>query len=203
MTSQPIGELPVAPLTRDSLRRIAGPPSRWLHAGLALLTIVALALAIATRVSTGAQAVDHLIGRPAPAFSLPVEAHGHSLPTNTSLAALRGRPALLVFFYTLCTHCLGELGTVRDVAAAHADSGLQPLYIDSPAEPPAIPDAYLTRAQIDTPVLLDGGAQVAAAYGIRFYPALVLVDANGTVRATWTGEASAAALDVSIRRLSG
>jgi peroxiredoxin len=187
---------------RNTVRHLADSPTCRLRVGLALLALLALALGVAARVSAGTQTVDGLIGQPAPAFTLPVEAHGQTQATQVSLAAHAGRPVLLVFFYTLCTHCLGELETVRDIASVHADAGLEPLYIDSPAELPTIPDAYLMRARIDAPVLLDGGAHVAAAYGIRYYPALVLVDAGGTVRATWTGEASAAALDAGIRRLS-
>ncbi len=168
-----------------------------------LLALAALALGIATRASAGTQTVNRLMGRPAPAFTLSVAVRGQPQPADVSLADQHGHPALLVFFYTLCTHCLGELQTVRDVAAAHAASGLEPLYIDSPAEPPAIPYTYLLRAEIDAPVLLDRGAAVATAYGIHFYPTIVLVDGSGTVRAAWTGETSATELDQGIRRLAG
>jgi peroxiredoxin len=190
-------------LVRLNPRRLTAPTARWLRVGLVLLALAALALVVAARASGGAQEVDRLVGRPAPAFTLPVEAHGQTQSAPVSLAAQRGHPVLVVFFYTLCTHCLGELETVRDVAAAHASSGLQALYIDSPAEPRGIPDAYLSRVRIAAPALLDDDAHVAATYGIRYYPALVLVDAQGTVRATWTGEASATALDDGIRRLAG
>jgi peroxiredoxin len=168
-----------------------------------LLALAALVLTIATRASAGTQTVDRLIGLPAPAFTLSAAVRGQPQPTSVSLADQHGHPVLLVFFYTLCTHCLGELQTVRDVASARAASGLQPLYIDSPAEPPAIPYAYVIRVQIDAPVLLDSGAAVATAYGVHSYPALVLVDGSGTVRAAWTGETSAAELDQGIRRLTG
>src|SRR5262249_51802559 len=114
-------------------------------------------------------------------------------------------PVLLVFFFTLCPHCLGELQTVRVVVAAHGDTpggaGLVPLYINSPAERASIPDAYVTRVGIQAPVLLDGDGRVAARYGIYAYPTLVLVDARGIVRATWTGAASAADLDAAISHL--
>jgi thiol-disulfide isomerase/thioredoxin len=188
--------------SQRDLRFLAHSPTWWLRASLALLAVVALALGIVTRATSGSQAVDRLIGRSAPAFSLPVESRGQAQPGQISLASRRGHPVLLVFFYTLCTHCLGELETVRGVAEANAGNGLTPLYIDSPAEPPTIPDAYLTRAGVDAPALLDGNTRVATAYGIRYYPAIVLLDAGGTVRATWTGEASAADLYDGIRRLT-
>lgn len=178
----------------------------WMRVALLALALLALALGIAVRATAGAQTLDALVGRPAPAFSLPAEANGQLQPKPVSLASQRGHPTLVVFFYTLCTHCLGELQTVSGVvsahAAAHPASGLVPLYIDSPAESPAIPDAYLSRIGIDAPVLLDRDGAVAASYGIRYYPALALLDARGTVRASWTGEASAASLGDALGRLA-
>jgi cytochrome oxidase Cu insertion factor (SCO1/SenC/PrrC family) len=194
----------VAPGAARSWQR---SPRWWLCAALVALVVFALALGIAARATAGAQTLDALVGRPAPAFSLAAEIGGKPLRSPVSLASQRGHPTLVVFFYTLCTHCLGELQTVASVASAHAAdrsaSGPVPLYINSPAEPGGIPDAYLARAGIDAPVLLDRDGAVAAAYGIRYYPALVLIDANGVVRATWTGEVSAGTLDDAIKRMAG
>ncbi len=187
----------------SDIRRLARSPAWRLRVALVLLVLLALGLGVAIQATTGAQTLDALVGHPAPAFSLPAEAHGKAQPGSITLAAQRGHPTLLVFFYTLCTHCLGELQTVRGVVAAHAASGLVSLYIDSPAELPAIPDAYLARIGLDAPALLDRDGAVAATYGIRYYPALALLDAQGVVRASWTGETSAAALDDGLRRLTG
>jgi peroxiredoxin len=197
------GISPVTPIPHVSLQRLPRSPGQWLRAGILLVALAGLVLSIAARASAGAQTVNQLVGRPAPAFTLSAELRGQLQPTHFSLADQHGHPVLLVFFYTLCPQCLGQLQTVRDVTSAHAASGLAPLYIDSPAELPAIPYAYVIRDQIDAPVLLDSGGAVATAYGIRYYPTLVLVDGSGTVRATWTGTTSAAELDQGIRRLTG
>jgi peroxiredoxin len=169
--------------------------------------LLTLALGIAVRATAGAQTLDSLVGQPAPAFSLPAETGGRPLPSPVTLASQHGHSTLVVFFYTLCTHCLGELQTVADVAAAraadHAVDGLVPLYINSPAEPGGIPDAYLARVGIDAPVLLDHDGAVAAEYGIRYYPAMALIDAKGMVRATWTGEVSAQSLNDALKRMAG
>lgn len=180
-------------------------PGDWLRLGMIIVTLLAISLAIVTRVSTGSQHVARLVGEPAPSFALPAEAHGQIQPGVVSLTDHADHPRLLVFFYTLCTHCLGELATVHEVASAPAADGTTPfdaLYIDSPAENPPIPDAYVTRVGIDAPVLLDGGGQVAARYGISLYPTLVLLDTDGKVRATWTGEPSAADLRAAVGRLA-
>lgn len=171
------------------------------------LALLSVGLGIAARAAAGSQRVSQLVGQPAPSFALPAEAHGHVQPGIVSLDAGRGHPQLLVFFYTLCTHCLGELATTHDVTQhvaqdpAHAGD-LRVAYIDSPAENPMIPDAYVTRVGIDAPVLLDHDAQVAGRYGIAFYPTLVLLDGSGVVRATWTGEPSAATLEGAIDSLA-
>lgn len=181
----------------------------WLRVALVGVALVAVALGVIGHAMAGTQQVSALVGHSAPDFSLPSEAHGHPRPGDTSLADSHGSTRLLVFFYTLCSHCLTELSTVAQVqetlaqgAPDHA-SQFEPLYIDAPAESPAIADAYVTRVGISAPVLLDHGAQVAARYGIVYYPTLVLVDGTGVVRGVWTGEPSAATVVSAIRHTGG
>jgi hypothetical protein len=56
----------------------------------------------------------------------------------------------------------------------------------------------MQRLAITDPVLLDADGQVAARYGIAYYPTLVLVDGQGSVRNIWTGEIDASALRAGI-----
>lgn len=187
-------------------------PTGWLRVALVTVALLAVVLGIIARAMAGTQQANALVGHSAPGFSLPSEAHGQLLPGQTSLADTHGSTAstrLLVFFYTLCSHCLTELATVSQVQATltqdHSErtAGIVPLYIDSPAESPAIADAYVTRVGIDAPVLLDRDAQVASRYGIAYYPTLVLVDHGGIVRGVWTGEPSATTLASAIRQAGG
>jgi peroxiredoxin len=174
-------------------------PAWWLRMSLVTLALAAIALGFATRaLANTPSAAQRLVGSPAPAFALPAEARGQPLPGTVTLEQQHGHPVLLAFFYTLCAHCLTQMQTVRDVSARYADRSLGMLYIDSPGEPATLPAAYLDRVGIESPVLLDRHAAVAARYGIRFYPTLILVDAQGTVRAVWTGDTSAAALGADI-----
>ena len=112
-----------------------------------------------------------------------------------TLASERGHPVLLVFFYTLCVHCLSQVQTAAAVGRDETARGLSVLYVDSPAERPDIVAAYLDRLQIDAPVLLDADGAVAERYGVRFYPTLVLVDGGGVVRGVWLGETSTAPIE--------
>jgi hypothetical protein len=75
------------------------------------------------------------------------------------------------------------------------------VYIDSPAELPNLPDLMMQRLAITDLVLLDADGRVAARYGVAYYPALVLIDERGIVRAIWTGEADAATVRAGIAQV--
>lgn len=182
--------------------RFFSPPwalTMWLRATLVALAVLALALALAIRLTAPApSAASRLVGQPAPAFTLPAVSNGKTQAIPISLDSTRGYPTLVMFLYSLCSHCLSETETVHQLEAQHAAEGLRVLYVDSPAETPGIIAAYQQRVGITAPMLLDARGQVAARYGIHYYPALVLLDAHGIVRNAWSGEVPAATLDASI-----
>lgn len=176
--------------------RLPATASGWLRAGVLAAALLALVLGVAARALAGtSQSAPALVGRLAPAWTLPVERAGQRLPTSVTLASERGHPVLLVFFYTLCVHCLSQVQTAAAVGRDETARGLSVLYVDSPAERPDIVAAYLDRLQIDAPVLLDADGAVAERYGVRFYPTLVLVDGGGVVRGVWLGETSTAPIE--------
>lgn len=160
----------------------------------ALLAIVLLVAFRATAPSP--TATQRQINQPAAAFTLPAEQAGVRLPAPVTFATASGKPTLLVFFYTLCTHCLLQMQSTHAVTAGFPE--LRTVYIDSPSELPNLPDLMMQRLGITDPVLLDADGQIAARYGIAYYPALVLVDGHGIVRAIWTGEIDATTLHTGI-----
>ncbi|MBF6591419.1 MAG: TlpA family protein disulfide reductase [Ktedonobacterales bacterium] len=183
-------------------RSVPTTPTQWLRAGVLLAALLAVALGIAARALAGPpQTAPRLLGQAAPAFALPAEQGGRQLPGTITLAAQRGHPTLLVFFYTLCPRCLSEVQAAQSATHDRATRGASVLYISSPAERPDIVDAYLGRLGISAPALLDAGGQLAARYRIRFYPTTVLVDARGVVRGVWMGETSAATLTQALAAL--
>jgi peroxiredoxin len=183
--------------------RAPAPLSRWLRAGTLALVALAVLLAIAARALAGPpQATPALVGQPAPSFTLPAEHGGHALPGAISVGGRAEHPRLLIFFYTLCAHCLAQTQAVRDATQAEAARGVEPVYISSPAERPDILDAYVSRLNITAPVLLDADGLAAKSYAVRFYPTTVLVDASGTVRGVWLGETGTAPLERAISALS-
>jgi len=155
--------------------------------------LLAVGLALLVRPVAGeADGPQRLVGQQAPAFALPAAQNGAKLPGTQTLAQHRGRPTLLVFFNTLCVHCLGEVQATQ--ALAHSYPQVDVVYIDAPGEGAQITTNYLARLSFDPPVLLDTHERIAARYGVRYYPTLILVDARGVVRAAWLGETPAATL---------
>jgi peroxiredoxin len=174
--------------------------SRALRGGMLLAALVALLLVILFRACAPSTTATRLhVGKRAIAFTLAAEQAGVLLPAQTTFAPGSGRPTLLIFFYTLCTHCLLEMQSARDVAREF--TGLRTVYIDSPAERTNIPDMMMQRLSIADPVLLDTDGRVAARYGVAYYPAFVLVDGRGIVRDIWTGETGADILRAGIQQV--
>jgi peroxiredoxin len=169
--------------------------------------VLALALGIAIRVSGGSTAAaEQVVGKPAPAFTLPIESGGKVLPQTVSLGEKRGHMVLLLFMYSLCPHCQSQVEAVQELQHYGTAAGLQIIYIDSPAESPSIIDAYAERLGIGssatTPILLDKDGSLARAYGITYYPASILIDGHGIVQHVWIGETSGTALRSAIDRLA-
>lgn len=159
--------------------------------------LLAILLVVAFRATApSSMATQRQINQPATAFTLPAEQAGVRLPAPVTFAPANGKPTLLVFFYTLCTHCLLQMQSTHAVAADFPD--LRTVYIDSPSELPNLPDLMMQRLGITDPVLLDTDGRIAARYGVAYYPALVLIDGHGAVRAIWTGETDAATLHAGI-----
>ncbi len=178
-------------------RTSAPTPSRALRGGMLAAALLAIVLLVAFRAcAPSSVATQAHINRPAITFTLPAEQAGARLPAPVTFTPTPGKPTLLIFFYTLCTHCLLQMQATHAVTAGF--SGLHIVYIDSPAELPNLPNLMMQRLAITDPVLLDADGQVAARYGIAYYPTLVLVDGQGSVRNIWTGEIDASALRAGI-----
>ena len=184
--------------------RIRGTSARdALRAAVFIAVGLALVLALATRAAAGPDDTSaRLVGRPAPSFALPAEQGARLLSTPVRLASAPGHPVVLIFFFTLCPHCLNEVRALHDLAADPALASAQFLYVDAPAERLNIADAYVARAGITAPVLLDDGGAVAARYDVHYYPTVVLLDGGGIVRFVWTGETAASVIRAGIVALA-
>ena len=171
----------------------------WLRLGAITCAVLALGLAaLAHAQAPTPNQSQALIGHTAPAFSAPAAQHGKLIAQMGSYDPQSGRVTLLVFFNTLCIHCLAGVRTANAVAQAPASASVRVIYLDAPGENASITDPYMTREHIDAPVLLDAGARIASRYGVAYYPSFILIDTHGVVRNVWTGTPTASDLDAAI-----
>ncbi|MDE3228305.1 MAG: TlpA family protein disulfide reductase [Chloroflexota bacterium] len=178
------------------LRRITA--GGWLRIVVVACALLALGLvALARAQAPTPDRARALIGHPAPAFSAPAAQDGHLLPQPTRYDPRSGGPTLLVFFDTLCVHCVAGVQTANATATT-APTSLRVIYLDAPGENAEITGAYMARLRVAAPVLLDVDARIASRYGVAYYPSFVLIDPHGVVRAVWTGTPSASELRAAI-----
>ncbi|HEX6970912.1 MAG TPA: TlpA disulfide reductase family protein [Limnochordia bacterium] len=115
------------------------------------------------------------VGATAPSFTLP--ALGHDAPV--SLSQWAGRPLLLYFWTTWCTHCRAGLPVLHQLAEAAGDR-LAVVTINI-LESQATVEAYARRAGLTLPVLLDADGAVSRNFGVHAVPAAFFLDAEGRV----------------------
>ena len=143
--------------------------SRALRGGMLASALLAIVLLVAFRATAPSPTATQMqINQPATAFTLPAEQAGVRLPAPATFTPASGKPTLLVFFYTLCTHCLLQMQSTHAVTTGFPS--LRTVYIDSPSELPNLPDLMMQRLAITDLVLLDADGRVAARYGSPIIP---------------------------------
>jgi thiol-disulfide isomerase/thioredoxin len=115
-----------------------------------------------------------------------------------SLADLRGKIVLLDFWTFCCINCLHVIDELRPLEEKYADVlvtvGVHSPKFEHEADPAALA-AAVERYEVHHPVLDDPELTTWAAYTARAWPTLVVVDPEGYVVATLSGEGHAHALD--------
>jgi len=120
------------------------------------------------------------------------------------LEQLRGRIVLLDFWTLCCVNCHHVLAELRPIEAEFADV-LTVIGVHSPKfeheKNPASVRAAMQRHGITHPVLNDPNMSTWAAYGVRAWPTLVLLDPSGSIAATYSGEGHGHAIRSTIASL--
>jgi len=97
-------------------------------------------------------------------------------------AAIKGKPALVLFVSPTCPHCVEELPAASKVARA-ANAGLVAVFIAGKAENAR---GVIEHTQFDGIVLIDDGT-LRTKYGVRAVPYTLVLGADGTAHEVLRG----------------
>lgn len=123
-----------------------------------------------------------------------------------SLKSLRGRPVLLDFWTYGCINCLHILPDLQFLEAKYGDLlvviGVHSAKFEAEKSLSGIQQA-IERYDVHHPVLVDSDRTVWDAYAVRAYPTFVLIDPQGYITLTLSGEGHRERLDRAIQTLLG
>lgn len=123
---------------------------------------------------------------------------------SLSLAELRGRIVVLDFWTFCCVNCLHVLDELRPLEQKYADSlvliGVHSPKFEHEADPTALA-AAVERYAVHHPVLDDPELATWQAYTARAWPTLVVIDPEGYIVASMSGEGHAHGLSVLVEEL--
>jgi thiol-disulfide isomerase/thioredoxin len=135
----------------------------------------------------------------APEFSAGLEWFNVVKPLT--LKALRGKVVLLDFWTYGCVNCMHIIPDLKRLEEKYGDAlvvvGVHSAKFTNEKNPDNI-RRILVRYEIDHPVVNDADFRVWREYGARAWPTQVLIDPEGYVVATASGEGHAAAFDEAI-----
>ncbi len=121
-----------------------------------------------------------------------------------SLKQLRGRIVILDFWTYCCINCLHVLPDLKYLEQKYKDSvtviGVHSAKFDNEKETENIRQAVL-RYNIEHPVLVDRDFRVWQEYAVKAYPTFAVIDPQGYLVATLTGEGKRQILDELIQKL--
>ncbi|SDP57950.1 Thiol-disulfide isomerase or thioredoxin [Pedococcus dokdonensis] len=124
--------------------------------------------------------------------------------TNLTLSDLRGRIVVLDFWTFCCVNCLHVLDELRPLEEKYADSlvliGVHSPKFEHEADPDALA-AAVERYAVHHPVLDDPELVTWQAYTARAWPTLVVIDPEGYIVASMSGEGHAHGLSVLVDEL--
>ncbi|HVC24940.1 MAG TPA: TlpA disulfide reductase family protein [Acidimicrobiales bacterium] len=180
-------------------------PRRWPIAVAAVLLVlvagfVAYAVSSASRTAApvGAGLPTVPTGKVAPTFSLPRLGGG----APVSLAAYRGKPAIVNFFASWCVDCRAELAAFGAVSSA--DRGVVHFVgVDANDTNLSLARSLLAHAHATYPVGIDANGTVASEkYVIAALPVTYFLDSSGRVAGEVFGAQSRASLESWVAKLT-
>ena len=136
-----------------------------------------------------------LLGKPAPAFSLPVIANGDP-GARLRLSDLRGSVVVIDFWATWCEPCTLQAPILERIASSHPNEVI--VLGVNVQDDVSLARRFVRAKQLSYPVVADETGEVQATYRATNLPSLVVVDPRGTVVRYLRGLVSQAAVEHAI-----
>jgi thiol-disulfide isomerase/thioredoxin len=141
-----------------------------------------------------------LVGQPAPAFDLTIQAgEGSGERDRVALASLAGHPVLLDFWASWCGPCRRSTPILNEIQERYKSSGLRAYGIN--VEPMLGARALVQAHRLfgaRFPSLQDETGEVQRAYRVHGLPTIVIVEPSGNVSEVFVGVPRASDLDDAI-----
>jgi cytochrome c biogenesis protein CcmG/thiol:disulfide interchange protein DsbE len=169
---------------------------RWVMVAVAVAVLLPALVVLGSRLGKDATLTPSvLIGKPAPAFSLP------TLDGKTiSNAELRGKPYVVNFWASWCGPCRLEHGSLRAFWERHRDQGIMLLGVIM-HDTPGNARAFQEELGGDWPLLTDPKDKTLVDFGVRSPPETFVVNADGINAYKFQGPLGAGQLDEVLARL--
>ena len=110
------------------------------------------------------------------------------------LSDYRGKPVLVNLWASWCPPCRAEMPDLIKYYNAHQAEGLVLLAVDT-SDQASPAQQFVREQQMPFPVLFDPSGAVQQVFGANGLPSTYLIDRNGTLRFTHTGQISPAILE--------
>lgn len=144
-------------------------------------------------------------------FAVSAEA---ALPSNSlvsardgseiSLSSLQGTPTILVFFSPLCPYCRTELKELEKLARWPIGQGIRIVAVTSGGFSQSVLRAVVSKWELNrVEVCGDPGNALFKAFRVKQVPFTVYFDAQGNLRDSFLGAASASELEEFLKGLQG
>jgi thiol-disulfide isomerase/thioredoxin len=180
--------------------RTAKAPSDGAVTAMLVVGIIAASLAIPRLFSTTFAATQApLVGKPAPAFTLPVVLNPRDGKASLALADLKGDAIILDFWATWCGPCRAEAPIVNSVAKRFRDKGLTVVGINT-SEAAGAGGPWALAHHLEYPIVFDTGSEAASDYGVQGMPTLVVISRKGDVIAVREGVTDADELESLVKK---
>jgi len=169
---------------------------RWVMVGLAVAVLLPALVMLGSRLGKDATLTPSvLIGKPAPAFSLPT-LDGKTIRN----ADLKGKPYVVNFWASWCPPCREEHGALRAFWERYRGEGVMLLGVifhDTAG------NARVFQQELggDWPLLVDPNDKTLIDFGVRAPPETYVVDKDGIIVAKYSGALRAGQLDEVLARL--